>query len=496
MKTSKRLLVTCSVAALLLLSACKKQAAPDDIATPSISGPRDPDLQVNKAGYHGHHFAGPVYIPRSSPLEDGTTVYNVTYQPGVTVVSKEDTMRHLVSIQSDGSYLFDATAAPIAKLKPGGIVLLAGLALRTVVDVQQTSKGYSLKTASAMITDAIKDGRLEGTYKIDFSRMRAKKSASLPDWLPSAFETVYAAGSDTNVAICVADFDVDFAGYNYHVKFTPGNDRIDVQATIKFGGPQGALAYEGVGYLSNFVSTVRMQIKDGKLTNLDFTNSNLAGQVELKWFAVATEAMKAGAMAKITSWPAELLKSVLLSKAAYHVPILVGAVPFDLRISLGFSFIPAFTSKNSVVEGSKLIKYSGSGGFRLADGQTKPSGSMNVQGDVTSHDNRVVAVGPVGFTAATEAPRLELTMGWPPATLPVAGYLNFVASYGIVTNGMVNPIPCQTNIMAFSVNAGAAYSSPNTFATWLGMATGASPSVSLWSKTIKSAGAGGRMCPS
>ena len=168
------------------------------------------------------------------------------------------------------------------------------------------------------------------------------------------------------------DFDVDFSGYNYHVKFTPGNDRIDVQATIKFGGSQGKLAYEGVGYLSNFVSTIRMQIKDGKVSNLDFTNSNLNGQVELKWYAVATDEMKTGAMAKITSWPAELLKSVLLSKAAYHVPILVGAVPFDLRISLGFSFIPAFTSKNSVVEGSKLIKYSGSGGFNLSNGKTSP----------------------------------------------------------------------------------------------------------------------------
>ena len=165
-----------------------------------------------------------------------------------------------------------------------------------------------------------------------------------------------------------------------------------------------------------------MQITDGQITNLNFTNSDLTGQVELKWFAVATDTMKSGAMAKITSWPAELLKSTPLSKAAYHVPILVGAVPFDLRISLGFSFIPAFTSKNSVVEGSKLIKYSGSGGFVLSSGQTRPSGSINVQGNVTGQDNRVVAAGPVGFTAATEAPRLELTMGWPPASLPVAGY--------------------------------------------------------------------------
>jgi hypothetical protein len=292
----------------------------------------------------------------------------------------------------------------------------------------------------------------------------------------------------------VTDFDVDFSGYNYHVKFTPRNDRIDVRATIKFGGSQGKLAYEGVGYLTNFVSTIRMQIKDGTLTKMDFTNSNLIGQVELKWYAVATDDMKAGAVPKITSWPAELVKSVLLSKAAYHVPIVVGAVPFDLKISLGFSFIPAFTSKNSVVEGSKLIQYSGSGGFSFSNGKTSPSGSLNVQGDIAQYDTRVLAGGPVGFTAATEAPRLELTLGWPPATALVSGYLNFVASYGIVTNGMASPLPCQTNIMAFSVSAGSTYNSPNTFANWL--ATGASSSVSLWSKTLKSAGAGGLMCPS
>jgi hypothetical protein len=90
---------------------------------------------------------------------------------------------------------------------------------------------------------------------------------------------------------------------------------------------------------------------------------------------------------------------------------------------------------------------------------------------------------------------LELTLGWPPATAPVAGYLNFIASYGIVTNGMASSTPCQTNIVAFSVSAGSTYTSPNTFATWAGIATGASPSVSLWSKTTKSAGAEGLMCP-
>jgi hypothetical protein len=453
------------VAVLLLLSSCKKPGNPNETAAPA-AGPQDPDLQVKAGGYHGHHFSGPVYIPRSSSLENGTIAYNVTYQHGVTVLSKDETMRHLVAIQRDGSYVFDSSATQIARLQPGGVLLLSGLALCSVVDITKTSAGYLIKTEPAKITDAIKDGRLEGTYNIDFSKIRPTEG--------------------------IADFDVDFAGYNYHVKFTPANDRINVRATIKYGGSQGTLAYEGVGYLSNFVSTIKMQIKDGQLTLLSFSNQNLSGQVELKWFAFAADEMKSGSMAKITSWPAELLKSASLSRAAYHAPILLGALPFDLRISLGFSFIPDFTSKSSVAEGSKLIQYSGSGGF-IFDGQTRPSGSIHVEGDVTGQDDRVVSAGPVGFTAATEAPRLELMMGWPPLSSSVAGYLNFIASYGIVTNGRASQLPCQTNILAFSVNAGAASSSPNTFADWL--PGQGSPSVSLWQKTMKSAGAEGLMCP-
>ena len=194
-------MVVGSVSLLLLLSSCGKQAARSKRRGEPSRTP-GPDLSVSAAGYHGKHFTGPVYIPRSSPMEDGTTAYNVTYQDGVTVVSKDDTMHHLVNIDRDGNYTFDSSAGQIAKLRTGSVVLLSGLALRTVIDVQKTANGYLLKTEPAMITDAIKNGRLEGTYKIDFSRMQARG---------------------------MADFDVDFSGYNYHVKFTPGKDRIDVQ---------------------------------------------------------------------------------------------------------------------------------------------------------------------------------------------------------------------------------------------------------------------------
>ena len=204
------MLVIGSFAALLLASCGRRNPV---MRAPA--GPRDPDLSVQAGGYPDKHFSGPVYVPRSSPMENGTTVYDVTYKDGVTVMSKKDTMQHLLSIPRNGSYVFDSSASQIAALKPGDVVLLSGLALCTVVEVKDTDTGYLLKTEPAKITDAIENGRLEGIYKIDFDRMRTIKSYSL------------------------ADFDVDFGGYNYHVKFTPRNDRIDMQATIKFGGKPG-----------------------------------------------------------------------------------------------------------------------------------------------------------------------------------------------------------------------------------------------------------------
>src|ERR1700756_1651402 len=99
------LLVIGSVAALLMLSACRNRANPNETGAPGK--PQDPNLSVQASGYHGNHFSGPVYLPRLSAMEGGTTAYNVAYQAGVTVISRGDTMHHLVAIRRDGSYVSD-----------------------------------------------------------------------------------------------------------------------------------------------------------------------------------------------------------------------------------------------------------------------------------------------------------------------------------------------------------------------------------------------------
>src|SRR5258708_15387040 len=101
------ILVTGFVAALLLLSACRKQVDPNEAA--ARGKPQDPNLNVQASGYHGNHFSGPVYLPRSSPMEGGTTAYSVTYQEGVTVINRSDTMTHLVATRRTATYLFDSS---------------------------------------------------------------------------------------------------------------------------------------------------------------------------------------------------------------------------------------------------------------------------------------------------------------------------------------------------------------------------------------------------
>ena len=344
MRTS--ILVTGSVAALLMLSACRNQADPNEIA---VQGkPQDPNLSVQASGYHGNHFSGPVYLPRFSPMEGGTTAYNVTYQDGVTVISKGDTMHHLVAIRQDGTYVFDSSSSQIANLKPGGVLLLSGLALCTVVDVQRHRNGYSVKTGPAKITDAIKEGRLEGTYKIDFSRMQAAQG-----FIQSLAGYRECRAADLMLTL--------------RVTITTSNSLLTM-TTSTFKRPLNSEAARERWPMKESVTSAtlfppsgcRSQTVKSRTSTLPIPSS-LAGRAEV--VCGRERGCEAGVHGQDHFLAGGALEECPLSKAAYHVPILLGPVPFDLRISLGFSFIPAFTSKNSVVEGSKLIKYSGTGGF-------------------------------------------------------------------------------------------------------------------------------------
>src|ERR1700761_3184237 len=118
-----RLLVTGPVAVLMLLCSCGGRNAHRAVLP---DGPHDPDLVVPAGGYHGNHFRGPFYAPRYSALGDGTTLYSVTYQDGVTVLSKDEISHHLLNIQRDGTYVFDGSATKIGSLKPGSVLVLSG----------------------------------------------------------------------------------------------------------------------------------------------------------------------------------------------------------------------------------------------------------------------------------------------------------------------------------------------------------------------------------
>ena len=138
-------------------------------------------------------------------MEDGTTAYNVTYQDGVTVVSKDETMRHLISIRRDGNYVFDSSASQIANLEPGSVLLLSGLALCTVVDVKR------LPTVTCSRQD---QPRLPMPSKTAGWRASISQDAQeifMQEWLPDSLLSALSMLPVPNDQCAgAADFDVDF----------------------------------------------------------------------------------------------------------------------------------------------------------------------------------------------------------------------------------------------------------------------------------------------
>ena len=95
------ILVVGSVAALLMLSGCRNQADPNETA--ARGKPQDPNLSVQASGYHVQSLTAARCTFPDFLLGRATRPVQVTYHDGVTVISRGDTMHHLVAICRDGN---------------------------------------------------------------------------------------------------------------------------------------------------------------------------------------------------------------------------------------------------------------------------------------------------------------------------------------------------------------------------------------------------------
>jgi hypothetical protein len=482
-----------TLSGLLLAVACNKTGAPSKSI---LSG-------------NGPHV-GPTTSTRYGSRQDTAILYEVTYTPETTVLSNDAVAKHLRKMSDDGStFSFDSSSDEARSLKPGSVLLLSGVALRRVTRVEPVADGIEVTTSPAAITDGIQNGRIKTKYAVDFGSIKtnpilAELGRSSFSFIPS----VYADTVESSVLSGATTFDVTIGQYRYEAKFTPANDRVNIEMTISLGGadsvtdagpnvPVGFLVINGKGYIKNFGSTVDMLIQDSQMTQFSFANSGLNGEMEFTWEASNSVA---GPMNKIGSRSSEILKNKLLKAASLKFPFTAGPIPLVLQISAGVTFNPAFTSKNSICKGSLKVTYSGDGGFTEMHGTSTPTGSMAGTAQV-SPTTGYLGIGAIGFTIAVEMPRIELELGLNPFGLVPGAYVNTVAAIGVVNGGttaaLITLMPCETHFVDVTGNAGISnrVSDISAFAKFLGLNPKVEASTKLFEQKFTQPGRSGKECP-
>jgi hypothetical protein len=154
--------------ALLALDACKRapDAAPADSGTPS-AGSANVELAPAPPGtlfptgvmLRGDKASLQYYLRNVDTVSDAKV--DITYAPRTVLIGRNAAIRSLHSTSWDGvTWRFDAEEPAVRRIEPGSVVLVWGLAIRRVTQVEQVGDEIVLTTEEAQLTDAVSDAQI------------------------------------------------------------------------------------------------------------------------------------------------------------------------------------------------------------------------------------------------------------------------------------------------------------------------------------------------
>jgi hypothetical protein len=354
------------------------------------------ETKSRKAAIPSKHFSYVDYAAKR-----GKVVYNVKYQPRTVVFDEPATERAFRSVSRDGStYVLEASEPAVRELKPGSVLFLYGVALRKVTGLRTKGSDVVVSTTQAELTDAIRDGEIAWEVPVDFTAgttttVAGRKTSSLSDLI---IPPVWAAEEESPNL----QFEGSFLDFDFAVKFTPeGADRIKIHISLKTTKLGGAVVeITGDGYVQHLTSIGKILISNGAVDELDFNNNGFNGKVEFTWTAqqqtvpTVVKAMK-----------------IRIPGASWEYPLIIGGLPFTLEVSAAVIVHPALTSKGSFSTGEYSVSYDAKAGFKTTKAGTTGEGGGDSTQEI-KHDTSIFGIGPAGFVAALELPRVELALGF------------------------------------------------------------------------------------
>jgi hypothetical protein len=416
-----------------------------------------------------------------------------------TVVVRGNGGTTLKSMAADGSTLtLDGGVEGVDQLEPGSILLLTGVTVVKVTDVQRDGDDVVIGTEAASIGEVIRDGSISWD-EVPTSSASIQVWDAGPDDLEVEDSTLDdqdpATGDGTTADDTTTDdttADDEDEGSMGPGPTDPGNDvwgeaqhalaaataptgrgatflspaqadPIDKSGKIgdytysfsKVSGADGSSTYKlGLTKEGNYVlkldldaeidtiiSSGDLQVSNSTLDKLHLKSNKFNGKAKL--------AISAGTGETI----APVKQEILTIPVSINFPIVVYGIPFAITVKGKFLIEPAFTSKNATVSGQAEVNFGGTAGLTYEGGTLSAEGAMTQKGENPMEYVNGLGVGVTGIVFASQFPRLGFGLGYGSSSAGV--YLASTTSAGITISSAIGMVPCNSISITNTTSAGA-----------------------------------------
>jgi len=479
----RRYLCALSALALVLSTACSRPAATTAAATATAAAvPAATATDATTAVVAATAVASAVAGTTSATTLSGITsaaraipsTFNVAWKPQTVQIDAATVSAAFRGVGDDGSLTFDAATAPtIAALVPNNVVIFSGLMLARVTSVTNSGGVLHVNVTPAALDDAIASGTISWkTAAIDwgsvaFTPPPGLHRVEIADDPILRVERFFAAPASASGSA------VHYAGkvkkWSIKLNLTPqnGNLQMDLDASKTIDG--GTIDVHGVGELDNLTNSVNITLNSGATTRIDFDAGSLHGKVDFTWSVAFDKEHGGNKLPELNETDVESLPFALT------YPMLVGPIPFKLRIASGFVFAPTFTSKVTVAQGHLHQSFGGdvSLASTTSNGAPSPAASAaaspaaaGAPGDTSSTMTSDVendayggtmSVAPLGLSTTLMLPSISLALGGPPEfdkLLAGGPYALLFTQANFIATGPISIAACERREINFIVSVG------------------------------------------
>ncbi len=235
--------------ALLALAACGRKESPPSAAAGSAATTVAPWAGTMMDG--GSTEALRTYLRSVQTVEPRK--FDIKWTPGTVPIDRDAALRSLLAVSRDGeSYVFDSAEPALARLQPGRVLFVWGVALRKVTAVERGEKSTRVRTVPAALQEAIASGEIEFEHRAalrdyvvvpraPLPAAPTRTTMSRPRFMLAHYRFVQApaaaAGNEPPEPRAAGNhrFEGELKGFQYSLAFVPGDNGLAFDLQLRKG---------------------------------------------------------------------------------------------------------------------------------------------------------------------------------------------------------------------------------------------------------------------